>query len=237
MFDPGTDDHSRDGLYWVDASAVDTAGNTNNFDFYFVYDTTPPEVPSSQTSSFDSATASITVSGSTVPDELSDPQEVEIFVNDSSQGTATADANYEFSKSGIGLVRGSNYIAVQSADKAGNKSALSGSFKLDYNPEGLLSIVIRSPHVVRSGSSTEPVKIIYSVTQPAEITIQIFNLKGLIVKEWSGSASPGEETEWNWYGKNMYEEAVNNGVYIFRIEAKAGSGENDSSTKLVGVLR
>jgi len=35
----------------------------------------------------------------------------------------------------------------------------------------------------------------------------------------------------------MYEEAVNNGVYIFRIEAKAGSGENDSSTKLVAVLR
>ncbi|GAH72359.1 unnamed protein product, partial [marine sediment metagenome] len=103
--------------------------------------------------------------------------------------------------------------------------------------ESLLSIVIRSPHVVRSGSSTEPVKIIYSVTQPAEITIQIFNLKGLIVKEWSGSASPGEETEWDWYGKNMYEEVVNNGVYIFRIKAKASSGENDSSTKLVGVLR
>jgi len=237
VFDPGTDDHSRDGLYWVDASAVDTAGNTNNFDFYFVYDTTPPEVPSFQTSSFDSATGSITVSGSTVPDELSDPQEVEIFINDSSKGTATAGANYEFSKSGIGLVRGINYIAAQSADKAGNKSRLSKSLKLSYNPESLLSIVIRSPHVVRSGSSTEPVKIIYSVTQPAEITIRIFNLKGLIVKEWSGSASPGEETEWDWYGKNMYEEEVNNGVYIFRIKAKAGSGENDSSTKLVGVLR
>jgi len=122
-------------------------------------------------------------------------------------------------------------------DKAGNKSPLSKSLKLNYNPEGLLSMVIRSPHVVRSGSSTEPVKIIYSVTQPVEVTIRIFNLKGEIVKEWSGSASPGEETEWNWYGKNMYEEEVNNGVYIFRIKAKAGSGENDSSTKLVGVLR
>ncbi|MCK4618205.1 hypothetical protein KAT45_04790, partial [Candidatus Aerophobetes bacterium] len=238
VFDPGTDDHSRDGLYRVDATAVDTAGNTNNFDFYFIYDTTSPSSPKDiKITSFDSTTGLITISGTTVPDELSDPQEVEIFINDSSQGTATADANYEFSKSGIGLVRGSNYIAVQSMDKAGNKSALSKSLKLNYNPESLLSIVIRSPHVVRSGSSTEPVKIIYSVTQPAEITIQIFNLKGLIVKEWSGSASPGEKTEWNWYGKNMYEEVVNNGVYIFRIKAKAGSGENDSSTKLVGVLR
>jgi hypothetical protein len=237
VFDPGTDDHSRDGLYWVDATAVDTAGNTNNFDFYFIYDTTPPEVPSFRISSFDSATGLITVSGSTVPDELSDPQEVEIFVNDSSQGTVTADANHEFVKSGIGLIKGINYIAGQSTDKAGNKSELSKSLKLKYNPEGLLSMVIRSPHVVRSGSSTEPVKIIYSVTQPAEVTIRIFNLKGLMVKEWKGSASPGEETEWDWYGKNMYEEEVNNGVYIFRIKAKASSGENDSSTKLVGVLR
>jgi len=238
VFDPGTDDHSRDGLYWVDATVVDTAGNSEDFDFYFVYDTTSPSSPKDiKITSFDSTAGLITISGTTVPDELSDPQEVEIFINDSSQGTATADANHEFSKSGIGLVRGSNYVAAQSMDKAGNKSPLSKSLKLNYNPESLLSIVIRSPHVVRSGSSTEPVKIIYSVTQPAEITIQIFNLKGLIVKEWSGSASPGEETEWNWYGKNMYEEAVNNGVYIFRIEAKAGSGENDSSTKLVGVLR
>ncbi|GAH30731.1 unnamed protein product, partial [marine sediment metagenome] len=125
VFDPGTDDHSRDGLYWVDATVVDTAGNSEDFDFYFIYDTTAPEAPSFQITSFDSTAGLITISGTTVPDELSDPQEVEIFINDSSQGTATADANYEFSKSGIGLVRGSNYIAVQSMDKAGNKSPLS----------------------------------------------------------------------------------------------------------------
>ncbi|GAI16182.1 unnamed protein product, partial [marine sediment metagenome] len=122
VFDPGTDDHSRDGLYWVDATAVDTDGNSTDFDFYFIYDTTPPDAPSFQITSFDSTTGFITISGTTVPDELSDPQEVEIFINDSSKGTATADANYEFSKSGMGLVRGSNYIAVQSMDKAGNKS-------------------------------------------------------------------------------------------------------------------
>jgi hypothetical protein len=237
VFDPDVDDHSRDALYWVDASTVSTAGSTNDFDFYFIYDTISPSTPHFQISSFDSITGSITVSGSTVPDELSGPQWVEIFINESSQGTVTADANYEFIKSGIGLIEGTNYIAGQSTDKAGNKSELSKSLKLSYNPEGLLSIVARSPHVVRSGSSTQPVRIIYSVTQPAEVTIRIFNLRGQIVKEWSGPASPGEETEWNWYGRNMYEEEVNNGVYIFRIKAKAGNGENDSSIKLVAVLR
>ncbi|MFQ6066913.1 MAG: fibronectin type III domain-containing protein, partial [bacterium] len=237
VFDPDVDNHSRDGLYWVRVSAVNTTGSTNDFDFYFIYDTTSPATPDFWISSFNSTTGAITISGKTKPDQLSDPQEVEIFVNDSSQGPVTADANYEFVKSGIGLVRGINYIAVQSTDKAGNKSNLSKSLKLSYSPESLLSVVIRSPHVVRSGSSTEPVKIIYSVTQPSEVTIRIFNLGGEIVKEWNGSASPGEETEWDWYGRNMYEEEVNNGVYIFRIKARAGSGENDGSTKLVAVLR
>ena len=216
---------------------MDTAGSTNNFDFYFIYDTISPSAPHFQISSFDSTTGSITVSGKTMPDELSDPQWVEIFVNDFSKGAVTAEANYEFGKSGIGLINGTNYIAVQSTDKAGNKSELSKSLKLNYNPESLLSIVVRSPHVVRSGSPTEPVKIIYSVTQPAEITIQIFNLRGEIVKEWNGPASPGEETEWNWSGKNMYEQEVNNGIYIFRIKAQVSNGENNSVTKLVAVLR
>ena len=237
VFDPNVDEHSRNALYWVDASAADTAGSTNDFDFYFIYDTTPPSPPKDiKITSFDSLTSFITVSGRTVPDELSDPQWVEIFINDSSKGTVTADANYEFVKSGIGLIKGTNYIAVQSTDKAGNKSELSKSLKLNYNPEGLLSIVIRSPHVVRSGSSTSPIRIIYSVTQPAEVTIRIFNLRGQIVKEWSGYASPGGEMEWKWYGRNMYEQEVNNGVYIFRIKVKTG-GETAASTKLVGVLR
>ncbi len=237
IFDPNVDEHSRDALYWVDASVADTAGSTNDFDFYFIYDTTPPSPPKDiKITSFDSLTSFITVSGRTVPDELSDPQWIEIFINDSSKGTVTADANYEFVKSGIGLIKGTNYIAVQSTDKAGNKSELSKSLKLNYNPEGLLSIVIRSPHVVRSGSSTSPIRIIYSVTQPAEVTIRIFNLRGELVKEWSGYASPGGEMEWKWYGRNMYEQEVNNGVYIFRIRAKSGSN-NETLTKLVGVLR
>jgi len=58
-----------------------------------------------------------------------------------------------------------------------------------------------------------------------------------LVKDWNEYALPGGEAEWKWYGKNMYEENVDNGIYVFMIKAKAGNGENDSSTKLVAVLR
>ena len=214
----------------------DTAGATDELNFYFIYDTISPEVPDFGITSFNSSSGRISVSGTTRAD-ASDPQEVEIFVNGESQGTVTADGTGHFSKDNISLVAGDNFIAVQSTDKAGNKSTLSGSLHLKYNPQSLLSIVIRSSHVVRSGSATMPVKVIYSVTQPAEVAIHIYNLHGEIVKEWSEWVSPGEEPEWSWFGDNMYGEMVNNGVYILKVSANDGGGRRENVTKLLGVLR
>ncbi len=233
-FDPDLDQHSRDGLYWVDIRVVDTAANSADYDFYFVYDTVSPSTPSFGITSFDPAVGQITVSGTTVPDELSDPQQVEIFLNGASQGTVTADANHQFVKSNIALASGTNSVEVQSTDRAGNKSELSESLKLDYNPAGLLSAVFRSLHVVQSGSSID---IIYSVTQPAQITIQVFNLPGEIVKEWQGSVSSDIENRWTWHGRNMYEQEVNNGVYICKINAQGSDGTSEQKIKLLAVVR
>lgn len=233
-FDPDLDEHSRDDLYWVDITVEDTAVNSEDYDFYFVYDTISPSTPSFGITSFDPTAGQITVSGTTVPDELSDPQEVEIFVNGVSQGTVTADVNYQFIKSNIVLASGTNSVEVQSTDRAGNKSELSESLKLDYNPVGLLSAVFRSVHVVQSGSSID---IIYSVAQPAQITIQVFNLSGEIVKEWQGSVSSDIENRWTWHGRNMYEQEVNNGVYICKINAQGSDGTSEQKIKLLAVVR
>jgi len=236
VFDPALDRHSRDDVYWVDASAVSTTGSSSDFDFYFVYDTTSPEVPDFGIVSFNSSTGQVSLSGTTKSD-ASDPQELEIFLNGQSQGKVTADATGHFSKDNMSLATGDNFITVQSTDKAGNKSTLSGSLHLEYNPRNLLSLVIRSSHVVRSGSATIPVRVIYSVTEPAEVAILVYNLHGEIVKEWSEWVSPGQEPEWSWFGENMYGEMVNNGVYILKVSARDGGGRTDNATKLLGVLR
>jgi len=233
-FDPDLHQHSRDGLYWVDIRIVDMTANSQDYDFYFVYDTISPSTPGFGITSFDPAVGQITVSGTTVPDELSDPQEVEIFLNGVSQGTVTADVNYQFIKSNIALASGTNSVEVQSTDRAGNKSELSESLQLDYNPVGLLSAVFRSLHVVKSGSSID---IIYSVTQPAQITIQVFNLLGEIVKEWQGSVFSDTENRWTWHGRNMFEQEVNNGVYICKINAQGSDGTSEQKIKLLAVVR
>ncbi len=236
VFNPDVDNHSRDDLYWVDASAVSTGGSTNDFDFYFIYDTTSPEVPDFGGSSFNSSAGRVSISGSTRAD-ASDPQEVEIFLDGYSRGTVTAYATGDFSKDNIGLISGDNIITEQSTDRAGNKSPLSQSLRLEYNPQRLLSFVVRSSRVVLSGSVTIPVKVIYSVTEPAEVIIHIYNLHGEIVKEWSEWVSPGEEPEWSWSGDNMYGETINNGVYILKVSADDGGGRRENVTKLLGVLR
>lgn len=230
-FDPDLDQHSRDGLYWVDVRVVDMVVNSGDYDFYFVYDTTSPSTPAFGITSFDPTLGQITVSGTTVPDE-SDPQQVEIFLNGSSQGTVTAGTNYQFIKSNTVLASGTNRIEVRSTDRAGNKSELSESLSIDWNPQGFT--MFRSVHVVKSGSSID---IIYSVAQPAQITIQIFNLSGEIVKEWQGSVSPDIENRWTWYGRNMYEQEVNNGVYICKINAQGSDGTSEQKIKLLAVVR
>jgi len=231
-------------IYYYVVRAQDSAGNieTNTNEVSAtagIPDTTAPPPPYFGISSFDSTTGKIVISGTTGAD-ASQPQEVEIFLNGSSQGTTVADANGDFTTEnftpGIILVSGHNFITVQATDKVGNKGSLSAPLKLNYKPQNLLSIVIRSTHVVSSGSSTKPIKVFYSVSQSALVTICIYNLKGELVKEWSQSVTPGGEPSWSWFGKNIYEENVNNGVYILRITARAGS-ESETVTKLVGVLR
>ncbi len=235
-FDPDVDEHSRDALYWVDVSVISAGDSVNDFDFYFVYDTTSPVVPDFGITSFAPSNGRVNVSGTTLSDS-SDPQQVEIFLNGGSQGVVTADGAGNFSKDNLILANGDNYIAVQSTDRAGNKSELSASLHQRYNPQSLLSIVIRSSHVVKSGSATVPVTIIYSVTEPAQVSIYVYNLLGETVKEWSQWVNPGQEPEWSWLGDNMYGETVNNGVYIIKVIADNGSGRRENVTKLLGVLR
>ena len=60
---------------------------------------------------------------------------------------------------------------------------------------------------------------------------------GETVKEWQGSVLANTENRWTWYGRNMFEEEVNNGVYICRINAIYSNGASDEEIKLLAVAR
>lgn len=119
------------------------------------------------------------------------------------------------------------YYVVRAEDIASNESGNSSEASAAVTTQ-LLSLGFQKPFVVRSG----PAKVIIRVSESTNVSIRIFNLNSLIVYEWNSYFSSSEEKEWAWNGVNMYGEEVNNGVYIWRIEAG-----DEEITKIVGVLR
>ncbi|MBE0479264.1 hypothetical protein IBX65_09170, partial [Candidatus Aerophobetes bacterium] len=233
-FDPDKDEHSKDGLYWVKTDVVDTFGNSNRLSFFFVYDTTPPQPPLFAMQSFDSTTGILTLSGSTIPD-LSEPQSVQGFVNGVLKATTEALPDRSFTIQ-VELGAGENSVALRAVDRAGNVSAFTAPLQLTYNPEKLLSVVFRSSKLLRRSSATTPVTLIYSVSEPARVSIRIYNLLAEMVYDWEADVIPGMEEEWYWWGDNMFGREVNNGVYIMNIKATS-STRAERVTQLVGVLR
>ncbi|MCD6575231.1 hypothetical protein J7K97_06100, partial [Candidatus Aerophobetes bacterium] len=233
-FDPEKDNHAKDGFYWVKVGVADSSGNIQEISFFFVYDTTPPSPPEFSIKSFNSTTGVLTLDGTTSPDS-SEPQWVKVYVNGVSKVTTQADENGDFSVK-VNLTPGENSIALMAKDRAGNEGEFTSALKLTYNPQHLLSVVFRSSKILRKGSGTHPVKLVYYLTEPSEVTIRIYNLLGEIVYDWKGQVVPESEEEWSWWGENMFGDEVNNGIYILRIKA-VSSTRSEVITKLVGVLR
>ena len=143
---------------------------------------------------------------------------------------ASGQSSYEWLDSDV-VLGTTYYYVVRAQDTAGNESGNSPQASATVTTR-LLSLGFQRPPVVQSG---RPIKVAIRVKQPTSVRIRIFNLNGAIVYDWNEYIS--SEEEWTWDGVNMYGEAVNNGVYIWRIEARADDGTSNSKTQILGVAR
>ena len=143
--------------------------------------------------------------------------------------TASGQSSYEWLDSDV-VLGTTYYYVVRAQDAAGSESGNSPQASATVTTR-LLSLGFQRPPVVQSG---RPIKVAIRVRQPANVRIRIFNLHGEIVYDWSDYIS---SAEWTWDGVNMYEQRVNNGVYIWRIEAEADDGTSNSETQILGVAR
>jgi len=139
-------------------------------------------------------------------------------------------ASYKYTDSGLTSEQ-TYYYTVKAEDKTGDESDASNEASATAE-EKLLVCEFKS----KVAKSDSPLDIILSVSKDSDISIRIFNLNGEIVKEDSISISPGVDIEWIWQGENMYNQKVNNGVYILVIKAVAADGERQTEKKTVGVL-
>lgn len=143
--------------------------------------------------------------------------------------TASSQSSYQWLDSDV-VLGTTYYYVVRAQDAVGNESANSPQASATVTTR-LLFLGFQRPPVVQSG---RPIKVTIRVRQPVSIRIRIFNLRGEIVYDWNEYIS--SEEEWTWDGVNMYGQEVNNGTYIWRIEAMA-DGMSDTETKILAVLR
>ena len=104
------------------------------------------------------------------------------------------------------------YFAIRAVDDVGNKSSLSNS--PSASPERKKSKLTKIYPNPFTPAKDGTVTISYNLTGGANVVIEIYNIAGEQVKEWSeGYKSEGEyHTGWN--GKNRGMGRVGSGIYI-----------------------
>lgn len=141
-----------DGAHTVTVDAADNDGNNaTQKSTTFTVDTVPPLLNvTSPTDGLITATASLTVAGTT-NDATSSPVTVTIQLNNADQGAVTVGSDGAFSKV-VTLSDGSNTIVVTATDSAGKQSSITRTVTLDTSTPVIASATI-TPNPVDAGQT------------------------------------------------------------------------------------
>ncbi len=148
---------------------------------------------------------------------------------------------------GVQAKADADYVSFRFALDGGSASILdSGGFALSYalldEEGGGHSLILAGPSVTAKASSEfdahsypnpfvpsrEPATLSYSLPQSGPVEIEIFDLLGKRVRQWSfaagsSQAEPGiHDGDVLWDGRNGLGQEVRNGVYICRVRAAGG---------------
>ena len=115
-----------DGSHQVTMTAADLNGNRNTTSWSFTLDSTPPSLVITSPTFALTASANVTVAGTTDPAATLDVNGIPVPV----------DANGSFSTS-LSLAEGLNLIVVNASDAAGNAASVTKSVTLDTTPPAL----------------------------------------------------------------------------------------------------
>jgi hypothetical protein len=100
-------------------------------------------------------------------------------------------------------------------------------------PALLLHLYPNSPNPFGSGGTY----ISFWVSRPCQITITVYDVSGESVVALPGHAVPWGDSEILWDGRNSGGKPVASGVYIYRVEARADDGEDQSDFAKCAALR
>jgi len=104
------------------------------------------------------------------------------------------------------------YFAIRAVDDIGNKSVLSNSpsFRPEREKSKLNQIYPNPFNPAKARNAT----ISYNLSSAANVVIEIYNLTGERVEDWSEGCKPEGEHKTTWEGRNRAQKQVASGIYI-----------------------
>ncbi len=124
------------------------------------------------------------------------------------------------------FANGQYWVVVYAADQYGNTTADSQLVTIN-NPDGVegspgSTVLTAAALCAFPSPTTGPVNIKYSIPWTMQVTVQVFNLCGQVVRTLKqGGCSAGDHSIF-WDGRMADGRRVPNGVYIVRLDCQAG---------------
>ncbi|MBU1077006.1 MAG: gliding motility-associated C-terminal domain-containing protein [Spirochaetes bacterium] len=139
------------------------------------------------------------------------------------------------------------YIRIAAQDIYGTSSILGPVKALKFKKTGYSEErpgkliqnleVANNPFSPNADGVADSAEFKYTLTKTADVTVQVFDIKGALI--WEKTANGQLLNTSNliiWNGKDKNNESVRNGVYFYKISAKA-SDEDDKIIQVIGVIK
>jgi len=223
-----------DGEYTIRLSVFDSHGNSQTAQVVVFIDNTPPAIHDLLPVEGDFATSMPTISA-TLTDNLSGIDEGTIVVKlngvpvdpppsfDPKTGKLTWAAQHP-------LGEGTYQVSIDVKDRAGN-SAPQAKTTFVVSSKLMINKVLNYPNPCSSGTT-----FTYNLSQPAYVRIEIYTLAGELIKVIEPASGNVGYNEQYWDGSDERGRPLGNGVYVYRIVARAGNETVQAIGKLM-VLR
>jgi hypothetical protein len=130
-----------------------------------------------------------------------------------------------------GLAEGDHRLLVKAWDNANNSSSASLEFRSVASDRLVLDKVLNVPNPMLDGTD-----FTFELSQGADVRIKIFTVDGRLIRTLNGFwAQPGFNVM-GWDGLDFEGDAVSNGVYLYKVIARAGAGSKTIEASAVGKL-
>lgn len=132
------------------------------------------------------------------------------------------------------LTPGEHSIKIEAWDSFNNVSLLTSNIEVASDAGGLvLERILNYPNPFKESTA-----LTFVVNRAVDYTIKVFTVNGRKIREYEGRVpSAGLASDAVWDGRDEYNRTVGNGVYLYKVTTRDGSGSEASGIGRIALIR